>query len=270
MESSARRPGGATWSTRTTGCYSALKRKDVLTPATTWVNWRPLCCTEQASRRRTNTVGVHAREGSRRVNSTEAGGHQGLGDGARGAVANGDGELVWGDEIVLEMTVVMLRGHVNVLNGPELKRLQTVKTEDFILCVFYHNFYLKKKERRRRKETHKAPVTFAVPMWLCGHWTEKGTRAPRDRRREGGLQFPAGSSSYLALPGRQEGHGCLLAWAGPEAQTAWDSLRSPAPHAIRPQVPPEPPPLSSLCLGAGTASLGIWGACYSGSFWSVP
>lgn len=55
--------------------------------------------------------------------------------------ANGDGELVWGDEIVLEVTVVMLRGHVNVLNGPELERLQTVKTEDFILCVFYHNFY---------------------------------------------------------------------------------------------------------------------------------
>lgn len=151
MESSARRPGGATWSTRTTGCYSALKRKDVLTPATTWVNWRPLCCTEQASRRRTNTVGVHAREGSRRVNSTEAGGHQGLGDGARGAVANGDGELVWGDEIVLEMTVVMLRGHVNVLNGPELKHLQTVKTEDFILCVFYHNFYLKKKRKKKKK-----------------------------------------------------------------------------------------------------------------------
>lgn len=34
---------GATWSTQTTGYYSALKRKGVLTPATTRMNLRPGC-----------------------------------------------------------------------------------------------------------------------------------------------------------------------------------------------------------------------------------
>lgn len=72
-------------------------------------------------------------------------------------MANGDGELVWGDEIVLEMTVVMLRGHVNVLNGPELKRLQTVKTEDFILCLLPQFLFKKKKKEEEEKKLTRHP-----------------------------------------------------------------------------------------------------------------
>lgn len=97
--------------------------------------------------------------------------------GHRGLWANRDGDLVWGDEKVLEMAVVMLHDHVNVLNSLALKHLQTVKMENFILRVFYRNFYFK-KIKKKKKGNSQEPVTFAVPTWLCRHWTERGRGLP--------------------------------------------------------------------------------------------
>lgn len=92
----------------------------------------------------------------------------------------------------------MLHDHVNVLNGLALKHLQTVKMENFILRVFYHNFYLKKL-KRRKKETHRNPWHLRFPRGCAdtgqrGDTGSPGHVAGKWRRRA------AVSSWVLILP----------------------------------------------------------------------
>ena len=116
-----------TWSIHTVEYYLALKRKEVLTSATTWMNLEDVMLSERSQTQKDTHCLVPLTGSSRGIRSTETGSRwwgQGLGKGTgsqcfMGSVFHGVRVSVWEGDKVLEM-MGWLHDNVNVLNAIKL------------------------------------------------------------------------------------------------------------------------------------------------------
>ena len=127
--------------------YSAIKKKEILTHAMTWMNLEDIVL-RGARHKRTDTVWFHSQEVPRGVTSIETGSRwwgPGVGGGDRESVFHGDSVSVWEDEKVLEMMVGMVARQCECAQCHRAVHLKMVKMVHFMVCLFYHK---KKKESK--------------------------------------------------------------------------------------------------------------------------
>lgn len=105
------------WSVLTMSYYSALKRKEVLTEATTQMNLEDKMLRERSQSQKTNTVGMHFWEVPGAVRFMETGSSMG----ATRGWGRGSGELFTGDRVAAPQDARDSLHNVNTLSTAKLR-----------------------------------------------------------------------------------------------------------------------------------------------------